>query len=95
MVRHQLVVRGLAIIVATGLGAACAQAQGAMPNTISCGGFHQLQRGSWYAKADNPQFDLGSMQNVAVKSRTVSPGQMNVGGYDLAEALDVKCGAPK
>jgi hypothetical protein len=94
MVLRQLVIRGLAIAVATGLGSACALAQAATPNTISCDGFHQLQRGAWYAKSDNPLFDLGSMQGVKVRDRTILPGQMNVGGHDLAAALDTKCRGP-
>lgn len=92
MVLRQLVIR--AIAAAAGLGSACAQAQAVTPNTISCDGFYQLQRGAWYAKPGNPLFDLGSMQGVKVRDRTVLPGQMNVGGHDLAEALDTKCRAP-
>ncbi len=92
---HRPEIRGFAIAVALVAGAAGASAQGATANTISCGGFFQLERGMWYAKAENPQFDLGSKQDAVIKGRVIQPGRVNVGGYDLAEALDAKCRDPK
>ena len=88
----QPVLCSLAVLVVLGTGAASARAEEAPANTLSCAGFLQLGRGSWYAKQDNAAFDLGSKQGAVIRGRTVAPGQTNVGGYDLAEALSARCG---
>jgi hypothetical protein len=86
----QPVICSLALLVGLATAAA-ARAEGAPPNTLSCVGFFQLARGTWYAKDDNAPFDLGSQQGAIVRGRTISPGKMSVGGYDLAEVLNATC----
>jgi hypothetical protein len=85
------VICSLALLAGLGTGAAAARAADAPASTLSCDGFFQLARGSWYAKPDNAPFDLGSKQGAVIRGRTVVPGQINVGGYDLAEVLNTRC----
>jgi len=63
------------------------------PNTIDCNGFIKLPNGDWYAKPDNPPFDLGAATQMTIRSSTIGPHAFNLGGYDLAEVLNAKCGA--
>jgi hypothetical protein len=64
------------------------------PNTIDCNGFTKLPNGAWYAKADNPSFDLGNVKHMTITSSTFGTRGLNLGGYDLATVLDAKCGVP-
>ena len=63
------------------------------PNTIDCNGFQKQPNGSWYAKADNPSFDFGNMKQMTLTKATFGAHTLSLDGYDLAAALDVKCGS--
>ncbi len=65
------------------------------PNTIDCNGFQKLPNGGWYAKADNPSFDLGNSKHITMTNSTFGSRAFNIGGYDLADVLDRKCGTSK
>ncbi len=68
-----------------------AGAQTLPPNSIDCTQFQQVS-GSW-TEIGTATFDLGAAQNVQMANTIIAPHQRGVGGYDLSDVLNAKCGA--
>jgi hypothetical protein len=64
------------------------------PNTIDCAAFAKLSDGSWQV-AGTTIFDAGAATRMTLSNRTVSRRVMDVGGADLFDVIEAKCGAAK
>jgi hypothetical protein len=62
------------------------------PNTIPCNAFTKNERGNWYVKGP-VTFDIGSAENRTLQNLEISPKFFNIGGVDLYEAIQKKCGS--
>jgi hypothetical protein len=63
-------------------------------NTFSCAGFTKDPDGSWEAGSDTQPFNVGSAENIVIRNQgPIEPGWVTVGGVDLYELIDKKCGA--
>jgi hypothetical protein len=69
--------------------------QGGSPlpsNTIPCEAFTKNERGNWYVKGP-VTFDLGSAENKTLQNLEITPKFFTIGGVDLYEAVQKKCGS--
>jgi hypothetical protein len=63
-------------------------------NTFSCVGFTKDPDGSWEAGGDTQPFNIGSAENIVIRNQgPIEPGWVTVGGVDLYDLVDKKCGA--
>jgi len=70
-----------------------AAAEDALPrNSIDCGKFIKEQNGSWRAR-EITTFDIGDVTSLTVGPSEISPGSLHVGGVDVYEVLEKKCGS--
>jgi hypothetical protein len=60
-------------------------------NTIPCKEFTKNERGNWYVKGP-VTFDLGSAENKTLQNLEITPKFFTIGGVDLYEAVQKKCG---
>jgi hypothetical protein len=60
-------------------------------NTISCDAFTKNERGNWYVKGP-VTIDLGSVENKTLQNLEITPKFFTIGGVDLYEAVQKKCG---
>lgn len=74
------------------LPVAVAKQGGAPSNTIPCNAFTKNERGNWYVKGP-VTFDLGSAENKTLQNLEIPPKFFTVGGVDLYEAIQKKCGS--
>ena len=65
-----------------------------VPNTIDCGAFAKMPDGSWQVDGTTT-FDAGAATAVTLSNKVVSRRVMDVGGADLYEVIEAKCGAAK
>jgi hypothetical protein len=72
--------------------ALAAQPPAMPPNTIDCKDWKHLRDGSWQAAANAKPFDVGTVTHMQVQDETITRHAINVGGYDLSDLLDRKCG---
>jgi len=80
----------LAIPIAVLLPVA-ATADDIVPNTIDCAAFKKLPDGSW--QVDEPTtFDAGATTAMTLSNKTVSRRVIDVGGADLFDVIEAKCG---
>jgi hypothetical protein len=61
------------------------------PNTIPCNAFTKNERGNWYVKGP-VTVDLGSAENKTLQNLEIPPKFFTIGGVDLYEAVQKKCG---
>ena len=61
-------------------------------NTIPCKAFTRNERGNWYVKGP-VTFDLGSAENKTLQNLEITPKFFTIGGVDLYEAVQKKCGS--
>jgi len=61
------------------------------PNTIDCAAFTKQPNGNWYVGAPTT-FDIGSVKHMTLSQSVIDPHFMNVGGADLYDVLNRKCG---
>jgi len=81
---------GTLVVIAIAASAS-AQTNALPPNTIQCSGFER--RGdAWYAKPDNPPFDIGSIKGTTLRNSIIGPGGMKFSGFYLFDVLEKKCG---
>ena len=62
------------------------------PNTIPCKAFMKNGRGNWYVRGP-VTFDLGSAENKTLQNMEIPPKFFTIGGVDLYEAVQKKCGS--
>jgi hypothetical protein len=62
-------------------------------NTIPCEALTKNDRGNWYIKRQIT-FDLGRAENETLQSQEIPPKFYTIGGVDLYEAIQKKCGPP-
>jgi hypothetical protein len=60
-------------------------------NTIPCKAFTKNERGHWYVKGP-VTFDIGSAENQTLQDLEIPPKFFIIGGVDLYEAVQKKCG---
>ena len=60
-------------------------------NTIPCKAFTKNGRGNWYVKGPIT-FDIGSAENKTLQNLEIIPKFFTIGGVDLYEAVQKKCG---
>jgi hypothetical protein len=78
--------------VAAGCFIVPAAAQDALPrNTIDCRAFVKQENGSWLPK-EVTTFDIGDVTSLSVGPVPIGPGALHVGGADIYEVLEKKCG---
>ncbi len=63
-------------------------------NTINCASFQKLPNGSWFA-ATRTTFDIGNARAITLANQAVGPRFFNIGGADLYEVLERKCGGSR
>ncbi len=71
--------------------------QGGSPsstNTIPCNAFTKNERGHWYVKGP-VTFDIGNAENQTLENLEIPPKFFNIGGVDLYEAVQKKCGGSR
>jgi hypothetical protein len=72
-------------------GGNVAIAQTALPeNTIKCEAFKKQPNG-WYVGAPTT-FDIGDTKAMTIGNQLIAPNTMNLGGANLYEVLERKCG---
>lgn len=71
-----------------------AHAKDIVPNTIDCAAFAKLPDGSWQVEGTTT-FDAGAATQVTLSNKTVSRRVMDVGGADLYDVIEAKCGVTK
>jgi len=62
------------------------------PNTIPCNAFTKNERGNWYVKGP-VTIDLGNAENKTLQNLEITPKFFTIGGVDLYEAVQKKCGS--
>jgi hypothetical protein len=62
------------------------------PNTIPCNAFTKNERGNWYVKGP-VSIDLGNAENKTLQNLEITPKFFTIGGVDLYEAVQKKCGS--
>ena len=62
------------------------------PDTIPCNAFTKNYRGNWYVKGP-VTFDIGSAENRTLQNLEIPHKFFNIGGVDLYEAIQKKCGS--
>ena len=62
-----------------------------LPDTIPCDAFTKNERGNWYVKGP-VNINLGSAENKTLQNLEITPKFFNIGGVDLYEAVQKKCG---
>jgi hypothetical protein len=73
--------------------AATTQAGSTIPgNTIPCNAFTKNERGNWFVKGP-VTFSLGDAENKTLQNMEITPKFYTVGGVDLYEAIQKKCGS--
>jgi hypothetical protein len=60
-------------------------------NTIPCAAFTKNNRGNWYVRGPIT-FDLGNAENQTLQDQEIPPKFFTVGGVDLYEAIEKRCG---
>lgn len=71
-----------------------AAAEDALPrNTIDCQAFVKDENGSWRVRGEITTFDIGDINSLSVGPVPIAPGALHVGGVDLYEVLEKKCGS--
>jgi hypothetical protein len=66
----------------------------ASSNTIPCDAFTRNERGNWYVRGP-VTIDLGTAQNKTLQNLEIMPKFFTIGGVDLYEAVQKKCGATR
>jgi hypothetical protein len=61
-------------------------------NTIPCNAFTKDDRGNWYVRGP-VTFNLGSAENKTLQNLEIPPKFFTIGGVDLYEAIQKKCGS--
>ena len=61
-------------------------------NTIPCEAFTKNERGNWYVKGP-VTMDIGSAENKTLRNLEIAPKFYTIGGVDLYEAVEKKCGS--
>jgi hypothetical protein len=61
-------------------------------NTIPCNAFTKNERGNWYVKGP-VTIDLGNAENKTLQNLEITPKFFTIGGVDLYEAVQKKCGS--
>ena len=78
--------------VAAGCFIVAATAEDALPrNTIDCGVFVKQENGSWLPR-EVTTFDIGDVNSLTVGPVPIGPGALHVGGADVYEVIEKKCG---
>ena len=62
------------------------------PNTIPCNEFTKNYRGNWYVRGP-VTLNLGSAENKTLQNLEIPPKFFTIGGVDLYEAIQKKCGS--
>jgi len=62
------------------------------PNTIPCDAFTKNERGNWYVKGP-VTINLGNAENKTLQNLEITPKFFTIGGVDLYDALQKKCGS--
>ena len=62
------------------------------PDTIPCNAFTKNYRGNWYV-AGPVTFDLGNAKNKTLQNLEIPPKFFTIGGVDLYQAIQKKCGS--
>ncbi len=63
-------------------------------NTFTCTGFTKNPDGSWEAGDDTQPFNVGKAENIVIRDQgPIEPGWVTVGGVDLYNLIQKKCGA--
>ena len=75
-------------------GGALAQVSGSpLPhNTIDCRDWTHNPDGSWTVHDNAKPFDLGKTTNMTMHSETIGPHDISIGGSNLWQVLNQKCG---
>ena len=79
-----------AVAILTPLSIAHAQ-DGLPPNTIDCAQFVKTGPTEWN-EVGTAVFDLGSSKHTSMSGSNIPPHAYNIGGYDLYDVLEKKCG---
>ena len=66
----------------------------AASNTLPCDAFTRNERGNWYVRGP-VTIDLGTAQNKTLQNLEIMPKFFTIGGVDLYEAVQKKCGASR
>lgn len=61
-------------------------------DTLPCNAFTRNERGNWYVRGP-VTIDLGTAQNKTLQNLEIMPKFFTIGGVDLYEAIQKKCGA--
>jgi stage V sporulation protein SpoVS len=61
-------------------------------NTIPCNAFTKNERGNWYVRGP-VTIDVGNAENKTLQNLEITPKFFTVGGVDLYEAVQKKCGS--
>lgn len=70
----------------------CAYAQSELPpNTIDCKQFTKSEAHTW-SETGVVVFDLGRIKGTRMTNNKVIPNSIDIGGYDLYDVLEKKCG---
>jgi hypothetical protein len=86
MLRKALLAIPIAVLLPIG-----AVAEDIVPNTIDCAAFKKLPDGSWQVEGTTT-FDAGAATAMTLSNKTVSRRAMDVGGADLFQVIQAKCG---
>ncbi len=80
------------VIVTAAMGGAHAQGptQPLPPNTIDCKQF--VKTGNEWNEVGTATFDLGPSKDMQMSGSNIPPHAYNIGGFDLYEVLEQKCG---
>ncbi len=62
------------------------------PNTIPCNAFTKNERGNWYVRGP-VTIDIGTAENKTLQNIEITPKFFTIGGVDLYEAVQKKCGS--
>lgn len=60
-------------------------------NTIDCKAFQKLPDGNWYVGPPTT-FDIGNVKRATMADQRIAPRFLNMGGADLYDVLERKCG---
>lgn len=64
------------------------------PNTIDCSDWTYNPDRTWTAHANAKPFNVGNTKALTMQGSQIGPHSIDVGGFDLADVLDQKCGQP-
>ena len=61
-------------------------------NTLPCGAFTKRPDGNWATRPDMKPFDIGEAKGVTLSNIIIPRGLLVIGGVDIWELLNEKCG---